>query len=241
MIARMQKMGGKAYLDIPPLVNRFDGSLLQWAPARFALASPMLVSHPHVSSIMLAQGWVSGRLGKIAHERRVLVIASTIFDLTQSLHRLSNRARRLLCAAALVHDVGRSVSRANHPRQGWRMIMNDPGFPALGICRRYLAYLTLYHRDDVPPLGKDEVLLPGDDKEGMLILLAILRAADALDSRSKESPRLALSMDRRTLKVNCYLRDDSAKVERLYRRRKKFRLLEELLDCAIDVRVKCSA
>ena len=71
------------------------------------------------------------------------------------------------------------------------------------------------------------------------VTLALLRAADALDSRSLESPRLVFALRGRTLRIGCYLDTDSAKARRVYRRRKKFRLLEELLDCRVELDVRC--
>ncbi len=65
-----------------------------------------------------------------------------------------------------------------------------------------------------------------------------------LDSRSLESLVFALAspagggrMAPLALRVHCYLRSDSLKARQVYRRRKKFRLLEELLDCRVDVEI----
>ena len=62
------------------------------------------------------------RLGSLEHEKRVKAIAARLFDLTRSLHRLPESDRRVLCLAAIVHDVGRSVDDETHPQAGARLL-----------------------------------------------------------------------------------------------------------------------
>jgi hypothetical protein len=77
----------------------------------------------------------------------------------------------------------------------------------------------------------------------MLRLLALLRAADALDSRSLETPRLVFALGGRPqrlpveLRVHCYLHADTPKARKVYRRRKKFRLLEDVLGCRVEIEI----
>ena len=183
--------------------------------------------------------WASEHLDSLAHEHRVFRIASTLFDLTRDLHRLDAAARHLLRAAAIVHDVGRSVDKADHPAIGARLVLRDRRLPAADDAdRRALAFLTLYHRDALPEPGDEAILKPGDDRETLRKILAILRAADALDSRSKESPRLVFGLRRKRVKVTCYLERLCPKTRRVYERRKKFRLLEEELGCTLEVDVR---
>jgi hypothetical protein len=63
----------------------------------------------------------------------------------------------------------------------------------------------------------------------------LLRAADGLDSRAAETPRLRFSLDGRRLRIHCQLEQNTPKARRVYTRRKKFRLLEELLGCRVQV------
>lgn len=190
-----------------------------------------------------AEKWVVRRLGRADHERRVAEIAATVFDLTATLHALDRADARMLRLASLVHDVGRSVGDAEHPAHGAAMVLSDESLPLSAADRRALAYLTLYHRGTVPDLRDDDVLHPDDDHGRLLKLLGLLRCADGLDSRSLESPRLvfALLPGERSLppllRVTCYLQSDSEKVRRVYQRRKKFRLLEQTLDCHVEVAV----
>jgi exopolyphosphatase/pppGpp-phosphohydrolase len=185
--------------------------------------------------------WVASRVETIAHEQRVVRISSALFDLTGDLHGLGGGARNLLRGAALVHDVGRSVDPAEHPAVGARMILRDHNLCVGDVERRALAFLTLYHRDGLPDLGDEALLRDADDRAGLRKVLALLRAADGLDSRSLESPQLAFGLRRKRLKVACYLEDPGGKARRVYRRRKKFRLLEEELGCSVEVDVREAA
>ncbi len=152
----------------------------------------------------------------------------------------------MLRLAALVHDVGRSVHNKTHPVQGARLVMSESSLPLTSSERRVLAYLTLYHKGPVPDAGRDAILSRSDDANRLRQVLSLLRAADALDSRSLESPRLVFALVGRatrlpTLNVTCYLETDCAKARRVYQRRKKFRLLEELLGCQVQIEVAQAA
>jgi putative nucleotidyltransferase with HDIG domain len=179
--------------------------------------------------------WVSGHLGTIDHERRVASIASTLFNLTGTLHGLEGEDLRLLRLGAMVHDVGRAVDEATHPELGAKMVRQETDLPLTGGERRWLSYLTRYHRGRVPAPKRDEILRRKDDHDRLRLLLALLRAADSLDSRSAETPRLRFQLIGRRLRVNCHLAQDTPKARRIYTRRKKFRLLEELLGCRVEV------
>jgi exopolyphosphatase/pppGpp-phosphohydrolase len=183
--------------------------------------------------------WVSRRLDQgIEHEQRVVRVATTLFDLTADLHQLNFAARNLLRAAALVHDVGRCVDKADHPVIGARMLLADRSLPIGRVDRRALAFLTLYHRDELPRPGDEALVHNEDDRDNLRKLLALLRAADALDSRSLESPQLVFGRKKRRVHVACYLRDITGKARRVYLRRKKFRLMEEELACTVEVDVR---
>ena len=196
----------------------------------------------HRAQMAAVERWVNRKLGRIEHERRVAQIAATVFDLTAPLHDLGHGAdARLLRLACVVHDVGRSVSEAEHAVDGAALLLSDTTLPLSADERRHIAYLTLYHRGTVPAPGDDDVLHPDDDAPRLLKLLALLRCADGLDSRTLESPQLVFALlpgaRRPTLRVTCYLQAESEKLRRVYGRRKKFRLLEESLGCRVEIEV----
>lgn len=182
--------------------------------------------------------WADRHLRGVDHERRVANNATRLFELTSSFHGLNTEDLRLLQMAAMVHDVGRSVDDEEHPEHGARMVRQEPHLPLTGGERRWLAYLTRYHRGRVPESRRDEVLRRKDDHHRLRLLLALLRAADALDSRSTETPRLRFQLDGRRVRITCYLEHDTPKARRVYTRRKKFRLLEQLLNCRVEVTLR---
>ncbi|MGA3065328.1 MAG: HD domain-containing protein [Tepidisphaeraceae bacterium] len=174
-------------------------------------------------------------LGSDRHERRVSAIARRLVSVTSTLHDLETRELRLLRMASLVHDVGRHAGEREHPSVGADMLLDDDSLPLKNRHRRALAYLTLYHRDEVPDVGEELVLRRGDNAERLRLVLAFLRAADSLDSRSLPAPKLLIRRRGRRLRIVCRVPQDSAKARRVFARRKKFRLLEELLGCKVDL------
>jgi exopolyphosphatase/pppGpp-phosphohydrolase len=190
------------------------------------------------TDLQVLADWAKSRLGSLEHERRVLRIAAHLFDLTAGLHGLTPWHRRLLKAAALGHDVGRSIDKDQHPRRGARLLLRERSLSLPRSTRRALAFLTLYHRDAVPEAGEERILTAGDDRPSLRKLLALLRAADSLDSRSLESPRLVFTLRRRRIRVRAYLADPTGKAKRAYSRRKKLRLLERELECRVSVELE---
>ena len=181
--------------------------------------------------------WALRKLGRIDHEWRVARIGLVLFDLLRRRHKLNRRARDLLVLGAIVHDVGRSVDERTHPKLGARMVLRQKDLP-LGRKLRYrLAYLTLYHRGTVPAAGDDALLLPGEDAWNMRMVLALLRAADALDSRRTRPPALGFSRRGRKLRIDARI-DGGAKAEKIFRRRKKFKLLEKMLGCRVEMKLR---
>jgi exopolyphosphatase/pppGpp-phosphohydrolase len=217
-------------------------------PPQRATVSATRDDEPACPMFRAVRRWVSRRLGGVRHERQVAAIAASLFDLTRPLHKLGVADRRLLQLAALVHDVGRCVSKAKHPKEGARLILSDQALPLTVPDRRALAYLTLHHRGAVPAPGSDAVLHRADDHDRLLHVLALLRAADALDSRSLAPARLVFALGtapvrttRRHLRATCYLASDCGKARKVYRRRRKFRLLEELLSLRVHVDIAHAA
>jgi len=78
----------------------------------------------------------------------------------------------------------------------------------------------------------------GDDHAGLLKVLGLLRASDTLDSRSIDAPRLVLMRRDRNVQVWCFLREPDERAEKAFARRKKYRLLEQTLNCSVDVQVQ---
>jgi exopolyphosphatase/pppGpp-phosphohydrolase len=187
------------------------------------------------SKIAWFSDWASEQLGDIRHERRVAAHVSSLIDITLPFHDLTRADIRLVKIAAFIHDVGRSINKKEHPAIGARMIRRSADLPVSKKLHRALAYLTLRHRGLVPSAQDDPALARVKDPAKLQLLLGILRAADTLDSRRLASPKLTFSRRGRRIRIVCALREDSAEARRVFSRRKKFRLLEEMLDCRIEV------
>lgn len=204
-----------------------------------SVMSSDLLREPNCLKFHALARWVKGHLKTIDHERRVAGIAARLFDLTGLKHGMTAEDLRLLRLAAMVHDVGRVQDVELHPEIGAEMVRRDQALPLTNPERRWLAYLTRYHRGRVPRLGRDDVLRSKDDHHRLWQLLAILRAADALDSRATDIPDdLRFRLEDGQLRIICRLPQENRRAHRTYSRRKKFRLLEKMLDC--DVRVTVS-
>jgi exopolyphosphatase/guanosine-5'-triphosphate,3'-diphosphate pyrophosphatase len=194
--------------------------------------------YPSTIRQRMTERWAQRRLGRIDHERRVCEIASSLFDLTHTFHRLDAHDKRVLEMASIVHDIGRKLDVKDHPALGAEMVLNDDWLPLNDSERRSIAYLTRYHRGAVPEMGFDEILRASENRKRLRTVLAILRAADALDGRQLQAPRLVFAMLGKKLFVTVYLEEDTAKARRFFKRRKKFRLFEELIGLKVDVEIR---
>lgn len=187
---------------------------------------------------VLAARWVQRKLGDCEHERRVLAIASKLFDLTRPILGLGLSESRLLRLSALTHDIGRSVDEEDHHKHGAKLLLETTALELSPMDRRVLAFCARYHRGSVPEVMQEEYLRPLDPRRPIRMILGLLRVADALDSRVVVSPRLMFSMNQKRLSVRCFVdATDYDEARQVYRRRKKFELLESFLGNEITVEV----
>ncbi len=117
-----------------------------------------------------------------SHSVHVARLAGQLFDQLPSVHRLGRRDRRLLVAAAVLHDIGDFVSLKGHHKHSMYLISRSelPGFTRSEMF--LVANIARYHRKGAPSVRHPEfALLSGADRERVRRLAAILRIADALD------------------------------------------------------------
>jgi exopolyphosphatase/guanosine-5'-triphosphate,3'-diphosphate pyrophosphatase len=122
------------------------------------------------------------------HAAQVARLALTLYDGMGRLHGLDLRARRILEAAALLHDVGHAVSVQSHHKHTYYLVANAdlPGFPDRE--RELVALVARYHRRSQPGRKRrDLASLTPTELRLVRKLVAILRVADALD-RSHQQP-----------------------------------------------------
>jgi exopolyphosphatase/guanosine-5'-triphosphate,3'-diphosphate pyrophosphatase len=116
------------------------------------------------------------------HAEAVLQLSRQLFDQTKALHGLGGRARALLEAAALLHDVGIAVNNDGHHKHSQYLIESSELVGLSDEERHLVALLARYHRKAPPAREHTEFMaLRRRDRTLVERLAAILRLADALD------------------------------------------------------------
>lgn len=118
----------------------------------------------------------------MAHARHVARLALRLFDMTESLHRLPTEARRLLEAAAMVHNIAYEIDPTQHHTLGRDIILERPLVGFSDVEQRIVACMTAFHRKKPRP-EQDPVFATLDEaqQQDTLALTALLRVADGLD------------------------------------------------------------
>ena len=117
-----------------------------------------------------------------AHARQVMTLALSLFDQTRELHELGEADRRLLLAAALLHDIGTFIGYRKHHKHSY-YILSQAELPGLSSEEMEIIALTArYHRKSEPSSDhSDFTKLSERAQERVTRLAALLRVADALD------------------------------------------------------------
>ncbi|MBM3289042.1 MAG: HD domain-containing protein [Candidatus Hydrogenedentes bacterium] len=124
------------------------------------------------------------------HAFQVCRNALELFDATRSLHGLGRPARRLLGAAALLHDIGHTIDVVGHHKHSRDLILNMelPEFTRREKC--IVACVARYHRKAHPSSSHATFCdLKDRDRRLVEMLAAILRIADGLDRSHRASCR----------------------------------------------------
>jgi exopolyphosphatase/guanosine-5'-triphosphate,3'-diphosphate pyrophosphatase len=122
-----------------------------------------------------------------SHGVHVARLAEVLYDQLASLHDLDGAGREILLAAAVLHDIGQSISYTKHHKHSQYLIAQSelPGFQPSEIL--LIATIARYHRKAHPSDKHEEfATLEADDKQLVARLAAILRVADALDREHQE-------------------------------------------------------
>jgi exopolyphosphatase/guanosine-5'-triphosphate,3'-diphosphate pyrophosphatase len=124
------------------------------------------------------------------HGLQVGALAVTLFEDLAAVHGLPLATRRILEAAAVLHDVGNAVSFHRHHKHTYYLVANAdmPGFSNRE--RELVALVARYHRRSLPDGGRAD--LGGLSASELLTvrkLTAILRVANALDASHQQHVR----------------------------------------------------
>jgi exopolyphosphatase/guanosine-5'-triphosphate,3'-diphosphate pyrophosphatase len=124
------------------------------------------------------------------HGSHVGALATGLFDDLASLHGLPPPARRILEAAAVLHDLGVAVSFHRHHKHTYYLVANAdvPGFSDRE--RMLVATVARYHRRSTPDRDRADLShLTNGELTTIRKLAALLRIANALDASHRQPVR----------------------------------------------------
>lgn len=134
------------------------------------------------------------------HPIQVCQLCCMLFDELQSLHHMGNTERIWLQAAALLHDIGKSICRKDHNKQSRDIIIQSPKIPLDKNERIIVGLIARYHRGTLPNRGHRYYgKLDSESRYYIRKLAALLRLADGLDANHR-SP---------VIDISCQITDDN--------------------------------
>ena len=170
-----------------------------------------------------------------AHARQVARLSLQLFDQLQERHGLGEADRRILMAAALLHDIGQFISHRRHHKHSYYLIVNS-SLPDLQPAELLLvALVARYHRRAEP--SKDHqgyADLDKRDRRRVDRLAALLRIADALDRQHRQHVRQLTASIRDDTLVLRIEADADVELER-WALEKKGRFISRALDLELSV------
>lgn len=125
-----------------------------------------------------------------SHFKQVRSIAEALFDATQKIHKIKPEWKRYLSAAAILHDIGNSVTPIHHEIHSYYIVKNAD-FRAMELWESELiAQLCLKH--NALKISKKDLSFTKNrvKRHAFIRLLAILHVADALDRGHRSNIRL---------------------------------------------------
>ena len=122
------------------------------------------------------------------HAEHVRELSLQLFDQLQPMHHLSSDARVVLEAAALLHDIGHSISHKGHHKHGEYLAMNGdiPGLD--GRERALTAAVVRYHNRKAEPAEHhiSYAALNNNDRRLARRLASLVRIAEGLDHSHRQ-------------------------------------------------------
>lgn len=118
------------------------------------------------------------------HSRHVSRLALSLFDSLALPFGLKQAERKLLEAAAILHDCGYFISYSSHHKHSYHLIRHADLFGSTPRERELIAQIARYHRKSLPK-RKHDAFQGLKEKDQILVtrLGGILRLADGLDRR----------------------------------------------------------
>jgi exopolyphosphatase / guanosine-5'-triphosphate,3'-diphosphate pyrophosphatase len=170
-----------------------------------------------------------------AHATHVASLAGSLFDQLRALHGLEDADRRILLAAAVLHDIGVFVGHKKHHKHSLYLISQSELPELTPRETEIVANVARYHRKGVPAPHHDAFTrLPPEDRERVVKLASLLRVADALDREHLQGVRSVLARPGRSRLVLELDGDGDLLLER-WALRAKAGLFEETFGLAVEV------
>jgi exopolyphosphatase/guanosine-5'-triphosphate,3'-diphosphate pyrophosphatase len=118
------------------------------------------------------------------HALHVARLALSLFDALSGPYSLLKTDRKLLEAAAILHDVGYFIAYSSHHKHSYHLIRHAELFGFTPRERELIAQIARYHRKSLPK-RKHEAFqaLHAEDQQRVERLGGLLRLADGLDRR----------------------------------------------------------
>lgn len=158
-----------------------------------------------------------------AHARQVTRMSLAIFDALEGLHNLTGADRRILLAAAMLHDVGKVVATRKHHRHSHYLIRHAdlPGLTQHEV--KLTALVARYHRSTRPKRShKRYGKLDSADRKRVKTLTALLRVGDALDQEhAQQVTDVRISQDDDHITLQVYSRRQGVLEEWSFKRKGK--------------------
>ncbi|HUK65934.1 MAG TPA: Ppx/GppA phosphatase family protein [Anaeromyxobacteraceae bacterium] len=143
------------------------------------------------------------------HGLQVGAIAVTLFEDLATLHGLPHFARRILEAAAVLHDLGNAVAFHKHHKHTFYLVANAdmPGFSERE--RELVATVARYHRRSTPDRKRADLShFSASELTTVRKLSALLRVANALDASHRQPVRgLRARLGPRAVTLHLRVRD----------------------------------
>jgi exopolyphosphatase/guanosine-5'-triphosphate,3'-diphosphate pyrophosphatase len=157
-----------------------DGLLLSMIDDRSG-ATPAAAPHP-ADRMETVRRFARKCRSNERHCEHVAGLAAALFDALHEAYALPPAGRDLLCAAALLHDVGYLINHEGHHKHAYHLIIHGDlrGFSAREI--ELIANIARYHRRALPkPSHPNLARLDKGERRLVRRLAGILRVADGLD------------------------------------------------------------
>ena len=169
------------------------------------------------------------------HAFQVCATSLQLFDALDEVHGMGAGARRLLEAAALLHDIGHTISPFQHHKHARDLILEEdlPGFSDTECMM--IACIARYHRKAHPhPKHKTYYELSESDQKTVTRLAALLRIGDGLD-RSHAACTQSVRVERAASSICIYATQRRPNEVDLWGANRKRQLFKETFGLDVEI------